>query len=440
LLDVEQIKNLLDLYEPMVKDERERLDAIKAYMEGKHRGPYRPPKSETDVQYDLLAQRSIINLLPMIRNASAQQLEIAGVSTNTGDSDIKAWQLWQSNDFDNRHVQIISSALTYGSSYAYAIRDAKNDIVMRGVSSRHMFALYRDPVADEYPEYAFRVSEAGTITEVWDEDEIYEISHSQQMNSEGGTSRLVDIKASYRHGSVVCPVVRFAPTMDLDGNCIGEIEPVIVLQDRLNQVSFDLLLTQHYTAFRIMGISGVKEVKDKITGKSVPVKLGPDTVAVLADNDSKAWSIPGSELGGIIQALKEAIHHMAIASQTPAHYMLGDMVNLSAEALAAAEATLTRKVTTYKLTLGESFEQLLTLTSSLTGEKFPEDAEVMWSNRASRSEAQVADALTKYFTFGVPEEGLWEMIPGVTKTQLIHWKELKAAEPPEITPVIQPGS
>ncbi len=42
-----------------------------------------------------------------------------------------------------------------------------------------------------------------------------------------------------------------------------------------------------------------------------------------------------------------------------------------------------------------------------------------------RSEAQYADALTKYKAINVPDERLWEMIPGVSPSEVERWKSMR---------------
>lgn len=86
------------------------------------------------------------------------------------------------------------------------------------------------------------------------------------------------------------------------------------------------------------------------------------------------------------------------------------MSNLSAEALAAAEAGLMRKVEGIQHTFGESWEQALRLAGRDTG---------------SRSLAQTADALGKMVEMlGIPARGLWPRIPGVTQQDIEEWQRL----------------
>jgi len=63
------------------------------------------------------------------------------------------------------------------------------------------------------------------------------------------------------------------------------------------------------------------------------------------------------------------IRDLAAVSQTPPHHLLGHVANLSAEALAAAEAGLTRKVTERKHAFGESWEQTLRLAAYMMGDE-----------------------------------------------------------------------
>lgn len=429
MLDEIEIKALLDEHENAMRGERVRLDRIKDYMEGKHKKPYRPSSDHTDVQYNILAERSTINMMPMIRNAPASQLQVSGVSAGQDDADVKAWDLWQSNGFDNRSVQIFTSAITYGYAFGYAFRNPNGTVVMRGKSARHMYAVYEDPVSDEYPEYAFFINEAGDVTEVWDNTHWHRIVKVEFVDSVGTSHTILQIDEMGPHGAPnYCPVVQFAPDKDLDGNAIGIIEPAIDAQDRLNQGSFDLLLAQHYTAFRIRGFSGVTQALDKKTGKPVPLKLDPSRVPMLPNADSKAWQLDGTDLSGFIRALEGATHDLMVVSQTPIHFALGNIANLAADALTEAKIPLTSRVKAFKQTLGESVELLLRTTSDISGFDFPEDAEIVWADLEPRSLSLVADAISKLIAAGVPQEALWAMIPGITKTMIQQWRNMAPVE------------
>jgi hypothetical protein len=120
---------------------------------------------------------------------------------------------------------------------------------------------------------------------------------------------------------------------------------------------------------------------------------------------------------------------MAAVAQTPPHVLLGDLVNLSADALAAAEASTQRKIGEYETIFGESWEQVLRLAAAADGDTASaqdESSEVRWRDTEARSLAQTVDALGKMVQMlGVPAEAAWERIPGVTDQDVERWKTLR---------------
>jgi HPt (histidine-containing phosphotransfer) domain-containing protein len=117
-------------------------------------------------------------------------------------------------------------------------------------------------------------------------------------------------------------------------------------------------------------------------------------------------------------------------TQTPAHELLGSLANLSAEALAAARASLSAKVEERKHSFGESWEQTLRLAAHINGDADAArdfQSQVRWKDTEIRSLAQAADALGKLATMlGVPVELLWEKIPSWTQQDVERAKALAA--------------
>ena len=125
------------------------------------------------------------------------------------------------------------------------------------------------------------------------------------------------------------------------------------------------------------------------------------------------------------------IKDFSAISQTPPNFLLGQMANLSADALNAAEKSFRRKVELYRTQFGEAWERTLRLGMVLEGR--PERSqwehnEVLWRDLESAAMSQTADALSKLREIGVPSRGLWEMVPGVSPVQLDRWDELSRDE------------
>src|SRR5690606_34776775 len=143
------------------------------------------------------------------------------------------------------------------------------------------------------------------------------------------------------------------------------------------------------------------------------LKVGASKFMVFEDHpdDIKFHEFAETSLSGYIDSREATLRHLATVSQTPAHELLGQLVNLSAEALAAAEASHRRAVGENQTVLGESYEQALMLAGSYTGQEVDPAASVRWRDTESRSLAQVADALGKLSQqLGIPPQELWEKI------------------------------
>ncbi|MFD1277453.1 phage portal protein [Streptomyces kaempferi] len=91
------------------------------------------------------------------------------------------------------------------------------------------------------------------------------------------------------------------------------------------------------------------------------------------------------------------------------------MVNLSAEALAAARDGLDRKIDERESLFGEGWEQTLRLSGLASGDtRAWEDtaAQVVWRDTSARSLAQTVDALGKLVTMlGVPRRSCGRRSP-----------------------------
>src|SRR4029079_16132912 len=104
------------------------------------------------------------------------------------------------------------------------------------------------------------------------------------------------------------------------------------------------------------------------------------------------------------------------------------MPTWSPEALAAAEASLTRRVRRSQRGVGVGHKQTLRLASLGMGEEADAadvEATIMWSDLESRSLAQEAAALGKLATMlGIPVEILWDKVSIRSQTDVERAKQL----------------
>lgn len=428
--------------------EKGRLDTIDDYLRGVHAAPYKPKFANSE--FERLQQRSVSNWMPLVVSAQAQALFVEGYRQAESPANAASWASWQANGLDHRQAPVHRAALSYGLSYVQ-VMPGDPEPVIRGVSPRRMLAVYENPVEDDWPVFALRAD--GVIGSGSDRRTVFKLidaTHVYTLNGGRSGARISALEATEEHGLGDCPVARFADGLDLEGRAVGQVEPLIPIQDRINQTAFDMLLAQTYGAFKVRTISGVslptvaddaEELSEDEAAqmqRQQQLEFAVNRVLTAEDPDTKFGQLDETPLKGYIESLDTSVRHLAAISQTPPHHLLGQMANLSAEALAAAESGLMRRVDEHKHSFGESWEQVLRMAAHARGDSAGAgdfSAQVVWRDTESRSLAQTADALGKLSTMlGIPPQALWERIPGVTSTDVTNWKAMLADQ---VNPISQ---
>lgn len=426
----------------------DRLELIDDYLHGRHADPYMPKNA--DAEYRLLASRSVANWMPLLVSTPAQALYVdgfrrGGTTTGTG----AEWKHWQSSRMDARQAAVHRGALTFGHSFTITEKNARGKVVTKGLSAMNTSALYEDPANDDTPYAALTVTswpkgdgEKRGKARMWDGTNEYVVTFGSLTDTK---SHQVAIKAI--HGASECPVTRFAAAVDLEGRTVGVIEPMIELQNRINQTVFDLLVAQTYASFKVRYVTGMAPpvmrdeegaaILDENNNPQVlPINHNARRFLFAEDPDTKFGSLDETPLGGFIESIDCVVRHLAAISQTPPHHLLGQIANLSADALQAAETALSRKIAEFRVGFGESWERVFRIAGELSGDTSSvEDfaGEIIWRDMEGRSIAQAADALGKLHNqLGIPARGLWSRVPGATETEIDRWAELLEEDDPQI--------
>jgi hypothetical protein len=395
-----------------------RLSMYEAYYAGLHNKPYRPPTATRE--FDELMRRCTTNITRLVCNTMTQRLILDGYkSSSTSTDNAKPWEWFQDNGLDARQKALYDEAAKHGYAYVQVLPGEKNDgsqaPVIRPVSGREWYCRF-DAYIDDWPLWALRKVDERDW-QVLDDVNAYTV-----RDVEGG----VRIVESVPHGLNTVPMVIFRNTFELTRWPTGEIEPVIAVQDRLNQTVFDLLVAQTYAAAPQKWIAGLSVPVDEQGKPITDLRAFAKSVWIDSDPNTKFGSLPEANLKNIVEAIEQALRMYGLMSQTPPHYLLGDLVNLSAEALLAADTTLAKKVNDRQALYGEAWEQAFRLAGVAAGDAGAATdtaAQVWWRDTEPRSIAQQVDALGKLATMlTVPPEALWEQVPGVTRTDLEYWR------------------
>lgn len=355
-----------------------------------------------------------------------------------GGQDPELWALWIANGMDAHQISNHRAMVAYGQSFSVvtpAVMDGLDTARIRCLSPKRLAALWEDPATDVYPMYAVEsVPVRGGAAQRWrlyDENYRYDLWDNPTTS---GTYTLAG--APVYHGVGVTPVVRYSNLLDLEGNVTGEVTPFIPTAARINKTSYDRLLAQHFNSWKTRTISGIdlpaNEDPDleRVETDAFKLRMAHEDILVSESEETKFGVLEGTSLDTYVTSWRSDIEALAAVSQTPAHALTGQLVNLNAEALAAARAPLTQKVWERQINAGRGYARTLRLAASIAGlDEQAADPMVRttWQDMEIRSMAQAVDALGKAATMlDIPKRGLWDKIPGVEQSDIELWDDLAA--------------
>ena len=368
------------------------------------------------------------NWAELVVNAVAERLSVEGFRFGAG-SDL-AWLMWQANsmDADSQLVQI--DALVGGSGFVLVQPDEANPtgVSITAESPMEATVLY-EPGNRRRRMAGFKqfIDPMAQSTDVLILPDLIAVWQPQARNPDVAPNP-----------AGVVGLVEVIPQPRTSRPPRSELHSATAIVDRIQTTIFNRLVGTDFSAFRQIWATGVKMARDvigtsedgtEITKLRRPYDVGADRLLVNENPDGRFGALPGDPLAGYLAAVEQDIHQLAGITQTPPHYLVSSMINLSADAIRAAEAGLTSKVSRRALFIGEAYEEIERIALGLVGNPAATDvqAEVIWRDFETRSEGQRVDALVKMRTLGVPLEVLWEKW-GATQQETDRWAELARQE------------
>lgn len=399
-------RTTLDLIDKWHRWEPDALrDKIPSYATSEHRS---------------LAKISETPMLSLVVTTVAQQLVAEAFRSSRSVDTERLAEPWNRNRFHSRQRAVYRAALAYGYSYATAM-PGDSGSVLRGRSPRDLYAVYGDVVEDEYPMYYLLAK--GSHKYVVDEEAVY------ILGDDNGRLEFIEERI---HSVGVAPAVRYSNQIDLEGRTPGEVEPYVQVAERINKTTYDRMLVQHFNSWKVRYATGLDQPKDEADAERIKLLLRQNDI-LTGEEGVQFGTLDETSPDGLIKATEEDMKILAVVTQTPVHALTGDLVNLSADAIAESRAMADLKVNERKVGFGDSNEQLLRLAAHIEGRK--DDAadftlRTDWADLQSRSMNQAADALGKMATMlKIPVELLWDRIPSVTPEIAKAWLAYKKENP-----------
>jgi hypothetical protein len=365
--------------------------------------------------------RMASNLCRLAVTALAERLRITGFA-----GDPQLWSDWIRNDLDQQAGVAHREALLLGDSFVIVWADSAGRPQV-SVESARQVAVLTDPGTRRITA-AVKRWETLTTTEavLYLPDRIVRL----RSNAIGATTSGFEVVEELANPLGVVPVValRNSDRIFDDWNASGvastyrgmsEIEDLKPLVDALNKSLADMMITSEFVGRPRRWATGVELAEDPVLdkdgaqvvdsdGRPVMLEINPipeGSRAMISEAaDAKFGQLQAADLAGYEASVRVLLGQIMAVSTLPAHYVGVFTDNpASADALRAAEASLTARAEARQATFGRSWEQVGKLMIAVREGVDPEqvDVRVQWADAATRSVAQEADAVVKLFQCGL---------------------------------------
>ena len=405
----------LELLESRLDARQKRLRTLEDYYDGHH--PMAFATSKFREAFGGLLETLSDNWCRIVVTSSARRLKVQGFRFGPEESaDDAAWAIWQANGMDAQSAMVHTEAIKLGEAY-WLVEPPRAD----GAEPR---------ITCEHPSQMIVATAPGDRTQRlaalkrWLDDDGYayatlylpdqvvkyrsaekvvvgaRVQWKRRPGDEGGRNPLGEV-----------PVVPVCNEPTMLGGGTSDLEPGIPIQNAIDKLCADMLVAAEFAAFRQRVMTGVETPDDPATGRPMRVDMGVNRLFTVEAPDAKVFDLQASDLKNYVEAIEMFIQHLAAQTNTPPHYLLGKMLNVSGDALAAAESGLVSKVEDKKSPFGEGHEEAMRLAFKSKGDDQRAtalDAETLWAPSERRSFAQVVDGAVKLAQIGVPQEMVYE--------------------------------
>lgn len=453
LLDTGRVLTDDDAPEEKIRKLKAKLDGRKAKTDERNSlyGGYRPLKfasPEFSEQTGGLFEGFSDNWCKTVPDTLRERLEVVSFEGEDGTTDKEAMRAWKRTRARVDVNLAILDALVVARSHALVWNPSGGRSDITFIPSGEAVVDYA-PGARNLRRSALRIWSDGShefatlFTRAWNGRPPMVYRRQRQTNGGQWAPRTIGVRASEQTDFVnpmgnEIPLVEIANRTRLHGDPESELDAVAPLQDGINTLWAHLFTAADFAALPqrvVMGMDKpVRDIRDShgdiIAEEDVPLgQYSKDRLLWLSKQGASVGQWSAADLKAYLEVISQAVRHIAAQTRTPPQYLLGEMANIAADALEAAESGLVAKASDRQTFFGEDLLEVARLEALASGQPARAASLAMgrtvWRDPQYRSVAQYADALTKYKAIGVPDEALWRMIPGVTQEQVAEWVRLR---------------
>lgn len=418
-----------------------RMGIDDAYYEGDH--PLQFAAAAYKEAFGGLLGAVADNWMPIVVDAAVERLKVQGLRYGKGQSaDQAAWDIWQANSLDAESRLLHTEAVKLGEAYLLVAPPTPGSsdppLITAEDPSQMIVACARGNRRSRIAALKKWTGDDGYVyATLYLPDQI--LKWRSQRPAKQSAGRTVDWgprpdDPGGRNPFGVVPVVPFRNNPSLRTGGRSDLTSVRSEQDAINKLLCDMLIGSEYQSFPQRVLLGVEVPKDPVTGQPIraaELAASRSRLTVIEEENAKFGQWDAAALDNYINARAHLINGFTAKTRIPPYYVSGQIVNASGDSLTIADTNLSAKVRGGKmLPFGESYEDVSRLGFLAIGDTERAntvDVETIWADPEIRSQAQLADALVKLQTIGVPQEILWEKW-GFSPVEITRMKAMREAE------------
>lgn len=407
------------------------------YYEGEHDLPVGPNQHrEAFERFQRLARTNLCQLCAeaMVHRTSAIGFRDPGW-TDLSQPD-PVWKLWQRAKLDARQYAIYRKMYSRSAAYVVVgVNPARPDTPRVTIEGPETVIVETDPADASRRLAALRLWH-DSITKRWmttlylpGENDgpgwRYQWQSTQEAKRNSLSGGLSWKDEAWEQRAEPARSLRSVPVVPfLNGDEGEDPKPAFAVgidaQNRLNLTLLNRLTSERYAAFRQSILLNYVADEDQATGLPVaPWKPGVTQIGTIpppetpGDPAVQLIQLQQTDTSQMLRGVEADMRAFAAITLTPVYYLPGDMTNLGADTVAALDAGHNAKVKQGIAVASEGLEEVLQLMAEAAGmDRDLSDSEMVFARPENFLPSQMADAMVKMTTAGVPlamvvEEAGW---------------------------------
>ena len=407
------------------------LQRLQDYHDGKHRLAFTSEKFRQ--AFGGMFAQFADNWCQLVVDAVEERLNVEGFRYGADvSSDKDAWAIWQYNGLDADSQLAHSEALIKGDAYAIVWGDDEGNPKISIESPRDVIVAFA-PGNRKHRLAALKrwKDDDGIHATLFTPNAVYKYVKDDAVNGDW-KPRLSTAEAWPLPNPLgVVPVVPLTNRGSLTSHYgVSEFLNVIPQQDAVNKLLADMLVASEFIAFPQRYVTGMEIPVDENTGRAIPpFQIAMDKLLIAEDPAARFGQLSAGDLSNYVNGINVLVQHIASQTRTPPHYFYLSGNFPSGDAIKSAETGLVAKSRRKMRFFGEAWEEVMRLAFKVLNDPRGDvtTTETVWADPEYRSESELADALIKRSSIGVPRQQLWEDA-GYSQTQIARFKAMEASD------------